>query len=103
MKKIRCDSGALALPVEPDTARAVVEMIVSYYHIYGRVELDATYLRTGKITLVIYVMYMIILYEREYAAQVSYDPRLSAIMDLAVSDDMRTYGILAPAVQLRYE
>ena len=43
---------------------------------------------------------MIVLNKRKYAAQVSDYPRLSAVMDVTVPDDMRSDRIPAPPVKL---
>ena len=103
MEKIGADPRPLALPVQPDSPGTVVEMIISYHHIDRGVQFDPADLRPRKVSLIVDMMDMIVFYKREHATQIPNDPRLPAIMDVTVSYDMRTYGILAPSVQLRDE
>ena len=72
MEQVRRHPGPLTLPVKPYPPCTVVKMILPDDHIYRRVELDAAYLGTRKIALVVYVVYMIVLDYREYAAKVPY-------------------------------
>ena len=65
-----------------------MEMVVSYDHIYRGMELDATYLCTREVSLIVDVMYMVVLDDREYAAEIAYDTRLAAVMYIAVPYDM---------------
>ena len=77
-----------------------MEVIVPDYHIYGRMELDATRLGTGQISFIVYMMDMIIFNYGKYTSQVSYNTGLAAVMYVAVPYDMRTDRLLAPSLKL---
>ena len=92
--------GALGLPVQPDAAGAVVEMVAPDDHVEGGVELDAADLSARQVALVVDVVDVIILDYGKYAAQVAHDAGLPAIVDVAVFHRMGADGFLAPSVQL---
>ena len=74
-----------------------MDMISAVNHIDGRMHLDSADLRSCQILLVIDMMNVIVFYDRKYAAQMPDDPRLSAVMDVAPADNMRTDPLLRPA------
>ena len=61
MEIVAAYSGALSLPVKPDTSRVVMEMVVPYDHVDSSMKLDTAYLGTRKVSLVVYMMDMVIL------------------------------------------
>ena len=67
VEQILCDAGALCLPVEPETAGAVMEMVAANDDVDGGVHLDAADFRTGQILLVVDMMDVIVLNDGEDA------------------------------------
>ena len=61
MEIVAAYSGALSLPVKPDTSCAVMEMVVPYDHVDSSMKLDTAYLGTCKVSLVVYMMYMVVI------------------------------------------
>ena len=100
MEQILCHTGALRLPVKPQTAGAVMEMIPSDDHVDGRVHLDSADLRARQILTVVDMVDMVILDHGEYAAQMTHDTGLAAVMDIASADDMGADPLLRPAFPL---
>ena len=100
MEQILCHTGALRLPVKPQTAGAVMEMIPSDDHVDGRVHLDSADLRARQILTVVDMVDMVILDHGEYAAQMAHDTGLAAVMDIASADDMGADPLLRPAFPL---
>ena len=60
MEKVTGDAGPLRLPVQPQPAGAVVEMVAADDRVDGRVKFDPSDLRAGKILLVIDVMDVVV-------------------------------------------
>ena len=103
MEKIRGNPCTLALPVKPYTPYTVMEMIMSYDNIDSGMELDASRLGSGNIPLVVYMVDMVIFYDREYTSEITYYSCLSTVMDIAVPYDMGAHDLLAPSVKLCYQ
>ena len=100
MEQILRNSCSLSLPVKPETSRAVMEMVLSDNNIDGRMHLDSAYFRARKVLLVVYVVNMIVLDDREYTAEMSDDTGLSAIMNIVVSYYVGTVSVFVPALNL---
>ena len=101
MEKIAGNPRPLALPVQPDPARAVMEMIIAYHDIDRGMQLDPADLCSRKISFIIDMMNVISLDDGKNTTQISDDTGLSAVMDLTAADDMMgSDRFLAPAVQL---
>ena len=93
---------SLRLPVKPDSPCAVMDMISSYNDIDRGMHLDSADLSAGEIVPVIDMMDLVILYHTEYAAKVTHDPSLPAVVDIAVLYKMRADILFIPAFRLRF-
>ena len=100
VEQILAHAGALCLPVEPKSPGTMVEMIPADNHVNGRVHLNTANLSACKVLLVIYVVDMIVLNDREHTTQVSDDAGLSTVMDVAAAYDVRADVLLRPAFPL---
>ena len=88
MEEVMGNTCALCLPVGPDSHTAVVNMIASENNINSCMELDAGDFSTAKLMHVVDVMYMIVLYDREYTAHAANDTCLFAVMNVASANDV---------------
>ena len=93
MEEALSHAGPLSLLVEPYAPRAVVDVAASDNCIYRRVHLYASDFCSREVLLVIDVMDMAVLYSGKHSAEMSDDTGLSAVMDVASSYDMRSYGL----------
>ena len=100
VEQVAADPGALGLPVQPDAAGAVVEVVAPDDYVDGRVELDAADLGARQIPLVVDVVDVVVLNDGEDAAQVAHDAGLAAVVDVAAPDGVGADGLFAPAVDL---
>ena len=98
MEQVSGHPGSLRLPVEPDAAGAVMNMIVPEHHVDRRVHRDAADLRAGQILPDVDPVNMVILDPGEDAAHVPDNAGLSAVMNLAAADDVMPDILLCPAV-----
>ena len=94
---IACDAGADGLPIKPYTAYAVDQDVVLDDDIYCGVQLDAADLGSAKLDIGVYVVDIIVLYQREYPSKVSHNASLTAVVDMVVADNVGAYVILVPA------
>ena len=78
-----------------------MKLIVPDDHVDCCMEFDPAQLCAKQVSLVINMVDMIILDDRKDAAQISYNASLPAVMNIAVSDDVRADRFFAPAIQLR--
>ena len=72
-------------------------MVAADGHVNGRMHFDAPDLGSGKVLLVVDMVDMVILDHGEYAAQMTHDTGLAAVMDIASADDMGADPLLRPA------
>ena len=100
MEEILGYSRTLSLPVKPHSSRTVVDMVSPVYAVDRRMHLDTADLCSGQILLVVYMMDMIILYDREYSSQMSHYACLATVMYIAPSYYMRSYPFLCPPLIL---
>ena len=100
VEQIPGDAGALGLPVQPDAAGTVVDVVAPDGHVDGRVHLDAADLRASEILLVVDVVDVIVFNGGEYTAQVADDAGLPAVVDVAAAHGVGAYGLLRPALGL---
>ncbi len=70
-------------------------VVIPYDDIYGGMEFYPARLCSGKVPLVIVVMDMVILDDGKYTSEVSDYAGLSAVMYVAVPDDLRAYSLPA--------
>ena len=91
------DPRSLGLPVQPRAQGAVVDIVMADLRVNGGVELDARDLVSVKFMLDRNIVDLVITDPAEYAAQVSRDPRLSAVVDHVVPNDVRSDPLPAPA------
>ena len=98
VKGVLSNSRALRLPVEPESAGAVVDAVAADDRVNGGVELNSADLRSGEILLKIDVVYMVILDKRKSAAEMPDDTGLTAIVDIAAAHDVAAYALLRPAL-----
>ena len=96
VEKVLGDPGALGLPVQPQTAGAVVDVIAADDGINSGMELDAADFGTIQLLLIIDVVNVIVLNQGEGTAEMAYDARLAAVMDVAVPYDVGADGLLVP-------
>ena len=78
-----------------------MEVVSPDHYINGRVHLNSADFRAGQVLLVIDVVNVVILYDREHPSQMPYNTGLSAVMNIAAAHNMRTDGFLRPAFHLR--
>ena len=78
-------------------------MVIADDDIDRRMQFDTARLGAGKIPLVVIVMDMVVLYDREYTAEVSNDTGLTIVVYVAVSNDVRSDRIFAPPIKLCYQ
>ena len=97
------DAGALRLPVQPDSERAVVDAVVADDDVDGRVELDAGDLVAVELALEGDVVDVVVLDRREHAAEVADDAVLAAVVDDVAADDVRADVFAVPADLARGE
>ena len=100
MEQVLSNPCSLRLPVKPQSACAVMEMISPDDHVDRRMHLDTADLCTGQVLLIINMMNMVILDDGEYAAKMTYDTGLSAVMNITATDNMGTDPLLGPALPL---
>ena len=81
VKQVFADPGSLHLPVQPDTQRAVVDVIMYYLYVYGSVELDPGNFISEEFMLYCNIINMIVIDFTEYTAQMAYDSVLAAVID----------------------
>ena len=98
MEQVSGHPGSLRLPVEPDAAGAVMNMVVPEHHVDRRMHLDAADLRAGKILPDVDPVDVVILNPGEHAAHVPDNAGLSAVMNFAAADDMMPDILFCPAV-----
>ena len=91
------DTGTDGLPVKPDTADAVYQDVVLDDDIDCSVKLDAAYLGSAKLDIGIYIVDVIVLDYGEYSAQMANNAGLAAVVDMVVTDDVRTYVVFVPS------
>ena len=100
MEQVLCDARPLCLPVKPQTSRAVMNMVPADLHINSRMHLDAADLRAGQILLIVDVVDLIVLDNREHAAQMADNAGLSAVVDIIAANDMGADSLLRPPLIL---
>ena len=100
MEKVLGYSGSLCLPVQPDSSRAVVDMVSAEYDIDGCMHFNPADFCTGQILLIINMMNMVILNQGKYASQMPYDSCLAAVVNIAPSDNMMADVFLCPSFSL---
>ena len=92
---------SLRLPVEPQAAGAMMEMVAADDRVDRRMHLNTADFRAAKLLLIVDMMDVVIFDNGKYTAQVSDDTGLLAIMDSAAADDMASDLLLDPAFPLR--
>ena len=97
VEQVLCHPGTLCLPVQPKTARAMVDMIAAEDNVDGGVHFNSADFCAGQILLVIDIMNMVIFYNGKNAAKMSDNTGLSAVMDMAAASDMGTDMFFIPA------
>ena len=97
MEKVARDTGPLGFPVQPESTGAVVNVIPADHRIDGCMEFDPCDLIAAKVPIRVDVMDMVILDEGKSTAHVSHNSRLTAMVDMAVTDDVRSDGFFGPA------
>ena len=100
MEQVLGDTGALGLPIQPDAPGAVMDVVAPVHHVDGGVHLDAAGLRAGEVLLVVDVVDMVILDEREHTAQMAHDTGLAAVVNMAPADDVMADVLFGPALDL---
>ena len=63
VEQVSRDARSLRLPVEPNTARAVMDMIMPVNNVYGSMHLNSADFRACKVLLVVYVVDVVVFYE----------------------------------------
>ncbi len=89
---------SLNLPVEPDSSRAVVNMVSAENNVNRRMHLDAADLGTRQVLFIINMMDVVVLDHREHPAKVSHDSGLTAVMNLTAAHDVAADVLLVPAL-----
>src|SRR5699024_3765727 len=100
VQQVLGDAGALGLPVTPDAHGAVVDVIAAEGDVDGGVHLDARDLGAAELHHVVDVVDVVVLDEREHAADAADDAALLAVVDVAAADDVAADFLLQPAVVL---
>ena len=75
----------------------MVNVIAPYYGINGRMKFDTAYLSACEIMLIVNMMDMVVLNDTENTAKMSYNTRLTTVMDIAASNDMRADALFIPS------
>ena len=88
VEQVLGDAGALGLPIQPDAAGAVVDVVAAENHVDGGVHLNAANLRAREVLLVVDVVDVVVLDDGEHAAQVAHNAGLAAVVDVAAADDV---------------
>ena len=101
MEQVLGHTSTLCLPVEPQTAGAVMDVVAAVNNVDGCVHLDSANLSAGQILLVVDMVNVIVLDDGENAAQMSDDTSLSTIVDVTSSNDVGTNILLVPSFSLR--
>ncbi len=101
VEQVLCDARPLYLPVEPETAGTVMEMVAADDHVNGRVQLDPRDLCAKKLQLRVDAVNFIILNEGKYTAKMTDNTSLAAVVDVAAAHDVRADALLCPALGLR--
>ncbi|CCX66920.1 unknown [Firmicutes bacterium CAG:791] len=91
-------AGSLRLPVKPDASRAVVNPVSAENNINGRVHLDSADFRTGKVLLVVDVVNVVVLNDREHTSQMTDNTGLSTVMNRAAANDVTANVLLVPVL-----
>ena len=100
MKQVLGHSSTLGLPIQPQASGTVMEVVSPDHYINGRVHLNSADFRAGQVLLVIDVVNVVILYDREHPSQMPYNTGLSAVMNITASDNMGADPLLGPALPL---
>ncbi len=103
MKQVLRHPRSLRLPVEPEASRAVVNVVAAENAVDCRMHLDAADLGTGQVLAVVDVVDVVVLNNRENAAEVSDDTGLPAVMNIAAADDVASDVFFEPALTLRLD
>ena len=91
-------AGSLCLPVKPDASRAVVNPVSAENNINGRVHLDSADFRAGKVLLVVDVVNVVVLNDREHTSQMTDNTGLSTVMNRAAANNMTPDVLLVPVL-----
>ena len=78
-----------------------MNMVSPVGHINGGMHLDPADLSSGQILLIVDVMNLVVLNQRENTAKMSDDSRLSAVMNIAAPDHVGTDCFSGPSFPLR--
>ena len=100
MKQVLGHSSTLGLPIQPQASGTVMEVVSPDHYINGRVHLNSADFRAGQVLLVIDVVNVVILYDREHPSQMPYNTGLSAVMNIAAANHMGTDLLFVPAFVL---
>ena len=95
--KISADPCPLRLPVKPGSQTTVMDIVITYLNVNGRMKLDAGNLMTKILMFHRNIINMVMINPAEYTSHMSHDPVLSAVIDHIVTDDMGTDSLLTPA------
>ena len=98
MKQVLGHSSTLGLPIQPQASGTVMEVVSPDHYINGCVHLNSADFRAGQVLLVIDVVNVVILYDREHPSQMPYNTGLSAVMNIAAAHNMRADGFLRPCL-----
>ena len=94
-EQIAAHAGSLLLPIKPDCQRAVMNIVVMDLRIDRRMELNSCNLISEKFVLRSDPEDLISINLAEYAAQVSHNSVLPAVMDDIIAHDMGTDIVLS--------
>ena len=88
MEEVLSYAGSLSLPVQPDSAGTVMNVISAIDTVDCGVHFNSADFRTGKVLLVVDVMNMIIFNQRENSAEVSDNTSLAAVVNVTAADNV---------------
>ena len=100
IEQVLRDACSLSLPVQPESPGTMMETISPDDHVNGSMELNPANLCTGQILLVVDMVDLIIFNYGKNTAQMSYDTGLSAVVNVAASDNMGADVFLGPSFTL---
>ena len=95
-KGIAAYSGALCLPIKPNSSDAVVKAVVVNVCINGGVQLNCRNLPPHKVVAIADIINSVAVYVTKSAAQMTYNSILTAVIDNVVSDCVGAYALLTP-------
>ena len=88
MEEVLCYAGSLCLPVEPDSAGTVVNVVAAVNTVNCGMHFDSTNFGTCKILFVVDMVNVVIFNQRENSAKVSYNTCLATVVNVTAAHNV---------------